>query len=178
MIFTSGLPFTAPGYKGGANINGKPVVAQGEAPQSYGGILSTNNTTASGGVFGVVLSRFPATPNELYVGLTTSGVVAGILQFDGGIAQNDPAHSFYPILGQPVAVGYRGPYAYDNIPLTATGAIAPVPGAVVIFNNTDGHIETLPSGSSAPTGWTVLNANVVNTDELGLQGTILQMNII
>ncbi len=178
MQFTTGLPFTAVGFKGGANINGKPVVAQGTAPQSIGGILSTANTSASGGVFGVVLSRTPAAPNEFVVGTTTSGVVTGILQFDGSIAQNDPAHSDFVLLGQPITVGTRGRFVYENWTKTATAAIDPVPGAVVIFNNTTGIIEFLASGGSAPGGWTALSANVVQVDQLGFQGVTLDLLVV
>lgn len=178
MNFTSGLPFTAVGYKGGANINGKPVVAQGTAPQSIGGILSTANVSASGGVFGVVVSRTAAAPNEFIVGTTTSGYVAGIIQFDGSIAQNDPAHSSFPLLGQPITVGTRGRYIYESWTKTATGAIDPVIGAVVIFNNTTGVIEFLANGGSAPGGWTALSAAVVQVDELGFQGVTLMLTVV
>jgi hypothetical protein len=178
MQFTSGLPFTSVGFKGGAIQNGIPVVAQGRAPQNLGGILSTANTTASGAGFGAVLSRLPAAPNEFYYGLVTSGLVAGILQFDGSIAQNDPAHASYPLLGQPITVGYEGAYIYNGWNKTQSGAIDPVPGAVIQFKNTTGEIEFLASGSSASSGWTVLtNCFVAQVDENGFQGVTLQFRI-
>lgn len=178
MQFTSGLPFTQVGFKGGAIQNGIPVVAQGRAPQNLGGILSTGNTTASGAGFGAVLSRLASAPNEFYYGLVTSGLVAGILQFDGSIAQNDPAHASYPLLGQPITVGYEGAYIYNGWNKTQSGAIDPVPGAVIQFKNTTGEIEFLPSGSSASSGWTVLtNCFVAQVDENGFQGVTLQFRI-
>ena len=178
MQFSSGLPFTAVGFKGGSNINGIPVVAQGRAPQNMGGILSTSNTTTSGAGFGAVLSRLPATPNEFYYGLVTSGIVAGILQIDESIAQNDPAHALYPLLGQPITVGYEGAYIYNGWNKSQVGAIDPVPGAVIQFNNTTGAIEFLASGSSASSGWTVLtNCFVAQVDENGFQGATLQFRV-
>jgi len=176
MNFGSGLPFSAVGYKGGANQNGIPVVSQGVAPSTIGGILSTANTAPSGNGFGSVLSRLASAANEFFYGLVTSGIVAGILQFDAGIAQNDPAHSDYPLLGQPVTVGFNGPYVYNRWNKTATGAIDPVPGCVVIFKNDTGEIQFIASGA-APSGWTILvGAFVANKDELGFTGVELWIN--
>lgn len=172
MNYTTGLPFTAVGYKGGASQNGIPVVAQGIAPQTIGGILSTANVDNGDG-FGSVMSRLASAPNEFYYGLPTSGIVAGILQFDPAIAQNDPAHANYPLLGQPVAVGNVGPYVYYGWGKTAAGAIDPVPGCVVIFKNATGAIEFIASGA-APGGWTILaGAFVSNVDQLGFTGVEL-----
>lgn len=178
MQFTNGLPFTQVGFKGGANQNGIPVVAQGRAPQDMGGILSTSNTTTSGAGFGAVLSRLPASPNEFYYGLVTSGIVAGVLQFDGSIAQNDPAHANYPLLGQPITVVYEGALIYNGWNKSQADAIDPVPGAVIQFKNTTGEIEFLASGSSASSGWTVLtNCFVAQVDQNGFQGVTLQFRI-
>jgi hypothetical protein len=178
MQFSGGLPFTQVGFKGGAVQNGIPVVAQGRAPQDLGGILSTANTTASGAGFGAVLSVLPAAPNEFYYGLVTSGIVTGILQFDASIAQNDPAHANYPLLGQPITVGYEGAFIYNGWNKTQSGAIDPVKGAVIQFNNTTGEIEFLASGASASSGWTVLtHCFVAQVDENGFQGVALQIRI-
>lgn len=178
MQNTSGLPFTSVGFKGGALQNGIPVVAQGRAPQTKGGILSPANTTTSGYGFGSILSVLPAAPNEFYYGLVTSGVVAGILQFDGGIAQNDPAHASYPLLGQPITVGYLGAYVYNTWSKADSATIDPVIGAVVQFNNTTGAISFKASGSSASSGCTLIsNCYVTQVDENGFQGVTVQIAI-
>jgi hypothetical protein len=178
MQFTNGLPFTQVGFKGGASQNGIPVVAQGIAPYSKGGLLSTDNVTTSGGGFGAVLSVLPAEPNLFYYGLVTSGIVAGVLQFDASIAQNDPAHANYPLLGQPITVGYQGAYIYNGWGKTQAGAIDPRPGAVIQFKDTTGEIEFLASGASASSGWTVLtNCFVAQVDQNGFQGVTLQIKI-
>lgn len=171
MQFGSGLPFTSVGYKGGANQNGIPVVAQGRSPSAMGGLLSTANTAPSGNGFGSVMSRLASAPNEFYYGLVTSGIVAGILQIDPGIAQNDPAHSDYPLLGQPITVGFDGEYNYNRWDKTVTGAIDPIPGCKIVFKNATGEIQFIPSSGSADSGWTVLaGAFVANPDQLGFSG--------
>lgn len=180
MQSTPGLPFTAVGFKGGGTQNGIPIVAQGRAPQTKGGILATTNTTTSGAGFGAVLSVVsnPSAPNEFIYGTVTSGVVAGILMFDPSIAQNDPAHANYPLLNQPISVGYEGAFVYNQWGKTQSGAIDPVPGCVIQFNNTTGAIEFQPNGSSASSGWTVLtNCFVAQIDENGFQGVTIQIRI-
>ncbi len=172
MNFGTGLPFTSVGYKGGANQNGIPVVSQGQAPNAMGGILSTSNTeTGSSFGFGAVMSRLAAAPNEFYYGLPTSGIVAGVLQFDPSIAQNDPAHPNYPLLGQPCTIIFDGNATYYGWAKTVTGAIDPIPGCKIVFKNTTGEIQFIPSSGSADSGWTVLAGGfVVNPDELGFTG--------
>jgi hypothetical protein len=179
MQYTGGLPFGAPAFKGGANQNGIPVVAQGVALATIGGILSPSNTTTSGNGFGSIMSRLPGTPNEFYYGLPTSGIVAGPLVFDASIAQNDPAHADYPLLGQPVHVGFLGSARYNRWNKTLTGAIDPVPGCVVAFRTDNGAVEFLPAGTSAdPSGGKILTgAQVVDFDELGFNGIAIKFNL-
>lgn len=179
MDYGVGLPFTAIGYKGGANQNGIPVLAQGVAPRTIGGILSTDNTeTGSSYGFGAVMSRLAGAPNEFFYGIPTSGIAAGILQFDAGIAQNDPAHPNYPLLGQPCAIGYEGPYQYNGWAKTVTGAIDPAIGCKIVAKNTTGEIQFIPSGGSADSGWTVITwLKVVNVDQLGFNGCELSVSL-
>ena len=179
MQQTSGLPFGAPAFKGGANQNGIPVVAQGIALATTGGILSPNNTTSSGNGFGSIMSRIPATPNQFYYGLPASGVVAGPLLFDASIAQNDPAHADYPLLGQPVSVGILGSARYNRWGLTLPAAIAPIPGCVVVFRTDNGAVEFQPAGTvSDPVGGKILaGASVVGFDELGFSGIAIQFKM-
>jgi hypothetical protein len=178
MQQTSGLPFTSIGYKGGANQNGIPVVAQGVAPHTIGGILSTANTeTGSSYGFGALMSRTPAAPNEFLYGTPTSGLAIGILQLDPGIAQNDPAHANYPLLGQPCAIGFSGSYQYNGWRKTVTGAIDPAVGCKVVSSDTTGELQFIPSVGSADGGWTVQTAiQVVNVDELGFNGVELSLS--
>ena len=42
------------------------------------------------------------------------------------------------------------------------GAIAPIMGCRVCFNNTTGEINFLPAGTTVPAGYTQLQAAVVN----------------
>lgn len=178
MNFGQGLPFNSIGYIGGGKQNGIPSTIQGVGPLTIGGILSTANTATSGAGFGAVVSRLPGAPNEFYYGAVTSGFIAGILQFDAGIAQNDPAHPNYPLLGQPITVGIDGSYHYNGWNASASGAVQPVPGCVVIFNNTTGEIQFVANGQGAPGGWTVLTgAYVSNTDELGFNGITIQIRM-
>lgn len=179
MQYTSGNPFTSIGYKGSSILNGIPVVAQGIASRTKGGILSTSNTTASGNGFGSVLSVIPSSPNEFYYGTVTSGIVAGILQINAGIAQNDPSHATYPLLGQPITVGYEGAYIYNTWDTTSdVTLIDPVIGAKVVFKDSDGRIGFVASGGSAPSGWTLLsNCFVAQVDENGYQGVTVQIKI-
>lgn len=178
MQYGVGLPFTAIGYKGGANQNGIPVVAQGVAPRTIGGLLSTDNTTPSGNGFGSVMSRVPGSPNLFYYGIPTSGLVAGVLQFDAGIAQNDPAHPDYPLLGQPCTIGYAGSYQYNGWNKTVTGAIDPTPGCKVVTKDSTGEIQFIPSTGSADLGWTECTwLKVVNVDQLGFNGCELSVSL-
>jgi len=173
MDYGVGLPFTSVGYKGGAAQNGIPVVAQGLAPAGMGGILSTSNVDNGNG-FGSVMSRLASAPNEFFYGLPTSGIVAGILQFDPAIAQNDPAHPNYPLLGQPCTVIFDGQVIMTSWAKTVTGAIDPVPGCKIVFEDATGEIQFIPSSGSADSGWTVLaGAFVANPDQLGFTGAMI-----
>lgn len=178
MNFGQGLPFTAVGYMGGGKQNGIPVVQSGVGPDTIGGILSTANTTTSGAGFGAVMSRLASAPNEFYYGLVTSGYIAGILQFDAGIAQNDPAHPNYPLLGQPATIGVDGPYHYNGWNKSAPSAVDPAPGVVVIYHKDTGEIQFLANGGSPSDPWAVLTgAYVSNTDELGFNGITIQIRM-
>lgn len=178
MNFGQGLPFNSIGYIGGGKQNGIPVVQSGVGPNTIGGILSTANTTTSGAGFGAVVSRLPAAANEFYYGAVTSGFICGIVQFDAGIAQNDPAHPNYPLLGQPVTVGVDGPYHYNGWNKSAPSAIDPVPGCVVIFNQTTGEIQFMANGASPSNPWSVLTgAYVSNQDELGFNGITIMIRM-
>lgn len=172
------MSFSAPLFKGGASINGKPVFGQGRVVETVGGIFSTatSNDTYEA-VFGRVVSVTPAKPNEFLIGLPTSGIVAGLIQFDASIAQNDPAKPGYYLKGTPIAVQYQGGMIFETWGKTQAGAIDPIPGALPQFNNTTGEVEFLPAGSSASAGWTLLSAKVAQVDQNGYQGVELSLSV-
>lgn len=119
---------------------------------------------------------------------TAGSVPRGVVMYDAGITENDPAKPNYVLQGAPITLMYNGQMwlntwigattwsglggpTYDSSGVVCTGAIStPVLGAVVVASNVTGEIGLLASGSSAPTGYTIVNAAVksVSTDTNGV----------
>lgn len=154
---TQGLPQTTPAYKGTFAVNGMPV---GPKDFNYitGGVLDpndTNNASLTNLPFGVVVSALATTPNMLVTGQpSASYYLRGISCFDDSIAYNQPFLSGGFIIGTPARYIQRGNVRISSYLKTATGAIDPVLGSLVIVSTTDGDIQFVASGTaSAPTGY-------------------------
>ena len=134
----------------------------------------------------------PATGLSITFAVTTSGVYGsvprGMTMYDAGVAEVDPAKPNYIIQGAPITLMYRGQIwlktwigattwsgtggvTYDANGTVLTGALAsPVLGAVVVASNVTGEVGFLASGSSAPTGYSIISASIksVSTDTNGI----------
>jgi hypothetical protein len=137
----------------------------------------------------------PATGLSITFATTASGVygstVRGITMYDASVAENDPAKPNYIIQGAPITLMYQGQMWFktwigastwqggttglvttqDSSGVTLTNALAtPVLGAVVVASNVTGEIGFLASGSSAPTGYSIISATIksVSTDTGGV----------
>jgi len=137
----------------------------------------------------------PATGIGITFATTASGVygstVRGMTMYDASVAENDPAKPNYIIQGAPITLMYQGQIwlktwigattwtggttglvtTQDASGVTLTGALAnPVLGAVVVASNVTGEVGFLASGSSAPTGYSIISATIksVSTDTNGV----------
>lgn len=175
----SNMSFTSIGFKGGALLNGIPVVAQGIGPRTIGGkfadVASNDNLEAQ---FGYVMSADPDDPTDFLAGAPAGSVVRGIAMFDPSIAQNLPAKPGYYLKLSPMTVCYEGTLRFNAWGLTATGAAAPAIDSKVIFKNTTGEIEFLPAAVAVPVGWTQLaNTRVIEVDPTGRNGVALAVRL-
>ena len=87
-------------YEGGGLPNGIPAAIGGEADIVAFTLGGFQNPNDSGGAasFGVVMSSNPNDSygdGSFYVGIPTGYVIRGVVQYDGGIAMNDPAKPNY-----------------------------------------------------------------------------------
>ena len=137
----------------------------------------------------------PATGLSITFATTTSGVygstIRGVTMYDASVAENDPAKPNYIIQGAPITLMYQGQMWFktwigastwqggttglvttqDASGVALTGALAnPTLGAVVVASNVTGEIGFLASGSSAPTGYSIISAAIksVSTDTNGI----------
>ena len=147
--------FTAVGFQGTATANGTAKIFR-DGYITVGGV----NSDTVNMPFGTVVSALPASPSQFKIGAPASTVIRGVVLFNSAFAQNDPAKSSYYLPTQLLSAMIKGTMNITGWTKTAAGSIDPVVGAVVIFNNTTGIIEFMASGASAPTGWTILPADV------------------
>lgn len=151
------------GFKGNVSVSAQAIPLQ-EGYLKLGGIVDPEATSALS--FGRVVSAESAKPDVFKAGKASGNVVRGISIWDDSIAANAPAHPDSYLQGLPCAVLAHGFAFVNGWTKEATGAIDPVIGAVVIFNTTSGAIEFLESGSSAPSGYEILEgASVKDVDE-------------
>jgi hypothetical protein len=165
------------GYKGSGVANGLPAYSA-NGIFTLGGVQATADV-ANDAIFGYIMSSSASGDDgTFYMGIPTNYIIRGMIQFDGGIAQNDPAKPNKVINGAPLTLVYWGTVWLGAWTKTSVGAIDPIIGAVVICNNTTGAIEFQPNGTSvAPAGWTIISANVV-TVSTDTNGALLFLNLV
>lgn len=176
----SNMSFTAIGFKGGAAVNGIPVVAQGTAPKSIGGNFSTSSSNdGKQAYFGYVMSALLEAPTDFLAGIPTDAIVRGIVQVDPSILQNDPAKPDFYLKGSPMTVIFEGSVRFNSWLKNAAGAEDPTIGSLIIFKNTTGEIQFIPDdGTAVPSGWTQLeNSRVVETDPSGQNGIVIDFKL-
>ena len=151
-------------YEGAAVLNGVPAYAGADndiVSFTLGGFQNVND---SGGQaqFGVLMSSNPTDPSgdgSFYVGIPTGYQIRGIVQYDGGIAMNDPAKPNYFLQGAPLTLLYRGTLLYYGADTSLIGSGVPNISDVVCVQNSTGLLDFMPPGTTqaqVPTGWTVL----------------------
>ena len=143
----------------------------------------------------------PATNVTMAFSTSVSGTygstVRGITLYDASVAENDPAKPNYIIQGAPITLMYQGQIwvkswigastwtggttglvtTQDSSGVTLTGALAtPVLGAVVVASNVTGEIGFLASGTSAPSGYSIISA-VVKSVSLDTNGVMLYITL-
>lgn len=152
------------GYKGSGKAQALPIY-EDQGAFTLGGVPSSDDTQTP--KFGVVVSRNPAAtaPGKFYCGIPTDYIKSGIIMYSGAIAMLDPAKPDSFLGNQPMTVMNFGNMWFATWTKTAPGAIDPTIGCVVICNNTTGVIEFIPQGSTAPTGWTVIPADVKSRND-------------
>ena len=158
-------------FFGSVAINGVPAVMEGSTRllNTKGGIISAGSPNVNGSaIFGRIMSVLAsgagADDSAFIVGYPNGSgyVIAGPLLNEQGVRENDPAKPNYLFNEQPATVVSRGRLLYTTYGSSVAGAIAPVMGARVCFNNTTGEINFLPAGTTVPAGYTQLQAAVVN----------------
>jgi hypothetical protein len=179
------VPFTTVAFKGVSTINGAPVNRSNAGYKTVGGIIDGSDSNNSGltASFGVVVSSLPANESGLFViGKPAGYLPVGVLMFDAGIAQNDPAKSDYFLQNLPVTAIYEGTVRYQSWTKTQTGSIDPIKGCQIIYRTTTGGtagcaigaIEFLPAGQAIPTSFASFPGYVVEvTSQFGVE---IEMN--
>jgi hypothetical protein len=164
--------FTGISYRGKAPLNGMPAGPK-ELQLTVGGIFDSSASENIGyeAYFGRVVSADTAEPHNFIIG-AGGAVLQGIVLFDPAITKNQPAASDHYIADTPMTVLKKGLAAFSSWTKTAAGAIDPVLGCEVIYNNTTGAIEFLTSGA-APTGWTIMPAAIFDIDENAVTGKVV-----
>jgi hypothetical protein len=157
------MTFTDVQFKGQINMNGVPIFNHDGAPFTVGGYISTDNTETA--YFGRVVSADASTPREYLLGVTGDDIVIGILQNDYAIRENSPFKADYLLAGLPATVIFFGMLWLGSWTHAGTSTrTTPQRGDVVIFKNTTGQIEFLPKLTAVPSGYTVLDASVMDYD--------------
>jgi hypothetical protein len=152
------LPFNTVYFKGSGLPNGVPVYIPQQGLFTLGGYQSASDLGGNA-YFGALMSSNPLDPDgAMFVGIPSGYVIRGVVIYDSGVAENDPAKPNYILQGAPITVLFHGAMWFYSWNKTGLGSIDPVPGAVMMTNNTTGEIQFLPAiATSAPTGWTILN---------------------
>lgn len=150
------------GFKGAASVNGLPVFNHDGAPLTTGGIIDPDNTEVA--YFGRAVSEdVSSAPHQYMMGKPSNYTTVGVLQNDYAINENSPAKPDYLIAGEPATVIMYGCFWLESWTHAGTGTVTtPYRGCVVIFKNTTGQIEFLPILTAIPSGYTILNARVLD----------------
>jgi hypothetical protein len=164
---TSNMTFTGPNYKGQQTVNGIPLkFADGFV--TVGGIFSKDAVNSGlHAYFGYMVSSLPTPDTDFFLGLPSSkstAIVSGIIVADQNMLEAAPAKPEYYLDNTPITVLKRGVVSYRSWETVTGSIIAPVFGAVVLFNNTTGQIAFAASGTTTLSGYTVTTAKIVHVD--------------
>jgi len=186
---TTGLPYGQflP-FQGAGVVNGDPVNRSNAGYKTLGGFIDSSDSDNDGlvGYWGFVVSSDPAgDPGALVIGQPAGYIPRGVLKFNGGVAENEPAKADYTFQDVPTTVVYEGTVRYQS--WTNTQTLSRAVGAVelgdlIIFRALStgtgaakiGQIEFLPSGTSVPTGWAAFPGYVVEVNDA--QGVAIEMS--
>ncbi len=165
----------APEFFGSVVANGVPAVMEGSNRllQTKGGIISAgaSQSTSGSAVFGAIMSILAsgtaADDAAFYVGYPSGSgfMIIGALLNEQGVMENDPAKPNFLFNEEPATVVVKGRLRYSSYGSSASGAIAPIPGCRVVFQDTTGILNFLPAGTSVPAGYHQLQAAVIGVDE-------------
>lgn len=138
-------------------------------------------TAKAATVYTTPTKNFYATGGAASIATTTAGTVGtlprGITIYRPDIAMIDTAKPNYTLQGAPLTVMYFGQVWLSSWTKTATSAIDPVLGCVVIAKNDTGIVEFLAAGASAPSGWYKLTNCSVKSVDSSTNGCLLFVNI-
>jgi hypothetical protein len=159
----SNMNFSDIQFKGATAQNGVPIFNHDGAPITTGGYISSLETQTA--YFGRVVSAEDATPRTWLMGIGGTRKVVGILQNDYATNENSPFKAGYLLAGLPATAIFFGPCWMESWTHAGTGThTTPLRGDVVIYNNTTGAIEFLPVLTAVPSGYSVLDASVIEYD--------------
>lgn len=149
-------PFRSVSLKGNARVNGVPMFVD-KLPMTIGGIAGENVK------FGRVVSVDPSDRRHFVMGIPDGNIVKGVSMVDPTIMVSDPGQiedgQNYYFAGRPMTATTLGVLDILEWDLSQS---APFEGANVMCNNDTGEIAFTAS-SSAPSGYTMLNAFVYET---------------
>jgi hypothetical protein len=153
------------GFKGSGQAQALPVYEERGAYTLGGYPASTDTQTPK---FGVVVSENPAasSPGAFFCGIPTDYVPRGVIMYHAGIAMIDASKPDSFLGNQPMTIMQFGQIWLASWTKVAPGSIDPSIDSVVICNNTSGVIEFMPKGSTAPTGYTIINARVKSRSDM------------
>jgi hypothetical protein len=161
MSLVNNPRFAPTSFKGRAKLNGVADY-QHQFPLTKAGYIEL--LTGQEAHLGCFVSRDPARAETVRLGMPAGYIPCGFLMFEEGIAQNDPAHNDQYFDGEAVTYAYMGGLYYSRWGV-GTGLKGPSLGSQVLFNNDTGEIGFIDyNDSSVPSGWTLTNAQVIETD--------------
>lgn len=159
----SNMTFSDVQFKGQIDMNGVPVFNHDGAPFTVGGYIDPDETETA--YFGRVVSADSSTPRKFLMGITGDDQVVGILQNDYAIRENSPFKADYLLPGLPATVIFFGMLWLGTWTHAGAGThTTPLRGDVVIFDNDTGAIEFLPVLTAIPSGYSILDASVMDYD--------------
>lgn len=154
MQYSNMGPFDPTKFKGSALVQAVPMFVD-KLPLMVGGLAGANAN------FGRVVSVDPSAPRNFRVGWASGQIARGILVADPSIMMADPAMNDKYYEGRPAVIAVFGPIELMKYDLTQN---APTLGSKVWFNNTTGEIAFTESGVATLSGYTQLNASVLDVD--------------
>lgn len=154
MQFQNMGPFNPVNFKGSGKNQAIPIFIK-ELPLRIGGLAGAD------AYFGRVVSVLPTAPRKFINGVASGRIVRGILIADPNIMANDPGMNNLYYEGRPASVAVFGPIEISKYDLSLA---APVLGSKVLFNNTTGEIAFVGSATEVPSGYTQLDASILEID--------------